>query len=259
MEEALAGSPDLAAAAARLRAAEGFAQRAGAALKPTDRRLRRRPTCRSSARTRTRPRRPFPTAGTIAAASGIGFSLDLDLWGKNRAASRAANARRRRSALRVRRSAAGADHRHRFDLCRAGVALRAARQPRVCARDPHARRAKLVKQRVDIGLDTLAEQKQAEARMSPGPRRHRSDRRSDRADQERACRARRRRAGPRADHRPARRSRCCRRRAFPPMPRSTWSAAGRTSPRSRSRVEAAAAAHQGSARRLLSERQSDAL
>src|SRR5688500_14171635 len=35
MDEALAGSPDLAAAAARMRTAEGYAQRAGAALKPT--------------------------------------------------------------------------------------------------------------------------------------------------------------------------------------------------------------------------------
>src|SRR4029453_16912440 len=34
MEEALAGSPDLAAASARLRSAEGFAQRAHAARKP---------------------------------------------------------------------------------------------------------------------------------------------------------------------------------------------------------------------------------
>ena len=35
MDEALAGSPDLAAAAARLRTAEGYAQQAGSKLKPT--------------------------------------------------------------------------------------------------------------------------------------------------------------------------------------------------------------------------------
>src|SRR5579884_1324652 len=35
MDEALAGSPDLQAAAARMRTAQGFAQRAGAALQPT--------------------------------------------------------------------------------------------------------------------------------------------------------------------------------------------------------------------------------
>src|ERR1700756_3291197 len=35
IDEALAGSPDLAAAAGRVRAAEGLVQRAGAALKPT--------------------------------------------------------------------------------------------------------------------------------------------------------------------------------------------------------------------------------
>ncbi len=106
MQEALASSPDLQVAAARLRAAEGFAQRAGAALKPQVDAFAR-PTLSKLSQNGTTPAAAVPNGWNDSGAAGFGFSLDLDLWGKNRAAFRAANARRRRGPLRARRGAAG--------------------------------------------------------------------------------------------------------------------------------------------------------
>jgi len=96
---------------------------------------------------------------------GLSFSLDLDLWGKNRAALRAA------------KSDADAT---RFELDEARLALTtgvastyaelaslyAQRDSLESALDIRSQTAKLVSQRVNAGLDTQAELKQANGRVT---------------------------------------------------------------------------------------------
>ena len=164
MQEAVAGSPDLQAAAARLRTAEGFAQRAAAALKPQVDGFASADMSKLS-QNGTTPAAAVPNGWNDSGSVGLGFSLDLDLWGKNRAAFRAAN---------LDADAA----RYELDEARlvltTGIAstyadlasLYARRDSLESALKIRTDTAKLVTHRVEIGLDTLAEQKQAEARMS---------------------------------------------------------------------------------------------
>src|SRR6185295_1055676 len=91
IDEALAGSPDLQAAAARMRTAEGFAQRASAALKPTIDAFAQ-PELAKQSQNQAMPAAAIPNGWNDSGSVGLSFSLDLDLWGKNRAAARAANA-----------------------------------------------------------------------------------------------------------------------------------------------------------------------
>jgi NodT family efflux transporter outer membrane factor (OMF) lipoprotein len=111
------------------------------------------------------PSAAIPNGWTDSGAAGIAFSLDLDLWGKNRAAARATDA--------------DADTaRYEFDEARLVLttslastyadlaSLYARRDSLESALEIRSQTAKLVTNRVEIGLDTLAEQKQAEARMS---------------------------------------------------------------------------------------------
>lgn len=164
MEEALAGSPDLAAAAARMRTADGFAQRAHAARKP---RVDAFAAADQSTLSQNGivPAAATPNGWNDSGSAGLIFSLDLDLWGKNRAAARAADADSDAA-------------RYEFDEARlaltTGIAatyaelasLHARRDSLQSALEIRTKSAKLVSDRVAIGLDTLAEQKQAEARMS---------------------------------------------------------------------------------------------
>src|SRR5690349_7412743 len=90
ISEALAGSPDLDAAAARLRTAEGFAQRASAALKPTVDAFAQ-PELAKQSQNQAMPAAAIPNGWNDSGSAGLSLSLDLDLWGKNRAAMRAAN------------------------------------------------------------------------------------------------------------------------------------------------------------------------
>ena len=164
MEQGLADAPDLAAAAARLRAAEGFAQQAGAALKPRVDAFAAPELSKQSQNNET-PAAAVPDGWNDRGSAGIAFSLDLDLWGKNRAASRASKA-----------EAAAA--RHEFDAARLAIttgiaaayadlaSLYAQRDSLEAALDIRAKSAKLVQQRVDIGLDTQAESRQATARIA---------------------------------------------------------------------------------------------
>jgi hypothetical protein len=164
MAEALAGSPDLRAAAARMRTAEGFAQRAGSALKPSLDAFSQ-PELAKQSQNQAMPAAAIPNGWNDSGSIGLSFSLDLDLWGKNRAAARAAN------------SDADAAQ---FELQEAELALTASiastyaelgslyaqRDSLESALDIRTQTAKLVIQRVDAGLGTEADSKQATARIA---------------------------------------------------------------------------------------------
>lgn len=89
IDEALAGSPDLAAAAARIGTAQGLAQRAGAALNPSADAFGSAQETKLSKNNGV-PAAFVPGGWNDTGAVGLGVSLDLDLWGKNRAGLRAA-------------------------------------------------------------------------------------------------------------------------------------------------------------------------
>ena len=164
MDEALVGSPDLEAAAARMRAAEGFAQRAGAALKPTVDAFAQ-PEIAKQSQNQAMPAAAIPNGWNSSGSAGLSFSFDLDLWGKNRAAFRAANADADASGFEFQEARLGLT---------TGIAatyadlasLYAQRDTLESALDLRSQTAKLVRQRVNAGLDTAAELKQAEARIS---------------------------------------------------------------------------------------------
>src|SRR3569833_2161731 len=85
--EGLAGSPDLAAAVARFRTAQGFAQQAGAALLPSVDAAASVDYQKQSQSLGGHVPGGWRATGTAA----LSLNLDLDLFGKNRAALRAAN------------------------------------------------------------------------------------------------------------------------------------------------------------------------
>ena len=163
MDEALAGSPDLAAAAARLRTAEGYTQQAGSALKPSID-ASAQPELARQSHNQSMPAAMIPDGWNDSGSLSLGLSLDLDLWGKNRAALRAANR--------------DSDAAH-FELDQARLALTtgvastyaelaslyAQRDSLESALDLRTQTARLVAERVASGLDTRAELKQAEARL----------------------------------------------------------------------------------------------
>lgn len=160
INEGLAGSPDLAAAAARFRRAQGLAQAAGAALLPQ--------VTASASATEQNPSQneglPVPSGWYSSGSAAGSFSLDLDLWGKNRAALRAAkkdaqaaefDAEETRLALTTGIAAAYADL----------AELYTQRDNLESALDIRTQTLKLVQQRVTAGLDSQAELRQAEARI----------------------------------------------------------------------------------------------
>ncbi len=89
MREAIAGSPDLRMAAARLRQADAYARQAGAALAPQIDATGSAGFVQQSENNGV-PAQFVPDGWESTAKVGIGFSLDLDLWGKNRATLAAA-------------------------------------------------------------------------------------------------------------------------------------------------------------------------
>ena len=162
IEEGLAGSPDMEAAAARFRTAQGIAQQAGGALVP-------RIDAFAESEFKKRDSKDFEFLGIDGdkvlntGSAGLSFSFDLDLWGKNRAALAAATSdaeaagyelAQARLALTTGIASTYADM---AQLYRQRDTLEAALQIR-------SETAKLVGQRVEIGLDTRAELKQAEGR-----------------------------------------------------------------------------------------------
>lgn len=161
IEEALGASPDLAAAAARLRQAEGYARSTGAALLPTVEANGQAAEAKQSYNNGIPPAF-VPQGWNDTGAATLNLSYQIDFFGRNRAALRAATSDRQAAAIEARAarlalatSVAGAY----ADLGRAAAA-RAVRADALRLREETAR---LVARRVVNGLDTLAEQRQAEA------------------------------------------------------------------------------------------------
>lgn len=163
MTEALSGSPDLAAAAARVRAARGYAQAAGAALLPSIDASASAQEGRMS-QNGFMPAAAIPDGWNDSGSVGVGLSFDLDLWGKNRAAMRAA-----------RLDAQGAQY--EYDEARLGLttgiaatyaelaALYAQQDALNDALEIRGQSLALVRQRYGAGLDNSSALKLAEARI----------------------------------------------------------------------------------------------
>ena len=158
--EGIAGSPDLAAAAARFHTAQGLAQQAGSALLPS---LDAASSVDYQKQSETFGR-PVPSGWNATGTAALSLNFDLDLFGKNRAALRAA-----------RKDAEGA----RFEveesrlLLTTGIAsayadlaaLYAQRDSLAQALDIRQQTYKFVKTRYDAGLETIDSVRQAEARI----------------------------------------------------------------------------------------------
>lgn len=159
--EALASSPDMAAAAARVRQAEGYAQQAGAARLPT------LDVSGSAAEAKQSYNNGIPAAFVPKGWNDTGkvsanLDFDLDLWGSNRAAYAAARSEAEaaqldyaQASLVLSTSIADAY----ADLAR----LFAERSVQVTALEIRQQTEKLTADRVGSGLDTQAELKQASA------------------------------------------------------------------------------------------------
>lgn len=161
--EALAGAPDIRAAAARLRAAEGLAEQARGATLP---RLGVEASAGGQQQSQNLGIPPqfvpdgIQDVGRIAGS----VSFDLDLWGRNRAALAAATSESRAAAM----DAAQAEL-----MLSTGIAAAYAdlallhRQRDVAVAAERIRRdtAALTARRVDAGVDTRGELAQAEARV----------------------------------------------------------------------------------------------
>lgn len=159
--EGLANSPDLAAAAARLRAAQAYARQAGAALLPTIDVQASATEARQSYNQGIPPafvQRGWNDSGQLAASLGF----DLDLWGRNRAGLAAAtsDAEAARIELDQSRLVLSTNIASAYaDLAR----LAAERAVEAKALDLRIQTRALVNDRVANGLDTQAELKQADA------------------------------------------------------------------------------------------------
>ncbi|MBA3940017.1 MAG: multidrug transporter [Sphingopyxis sp.] len=163
MREAIAGSPDLRMAAARLRQADAYARQAGAALAPQIDATSSAGFVQQSENNGV-PGQFVPDGWESTAKVGIGFSLDLDLWGKNRATLAAAKS----DALAARYEVEEAQL-----TLTAAIASSYAELARLHAqRDVLGRTVqnrletlKLVSDRVFAGLDNQAALKQARSRV----------------------------------------------------------------------------------------------
>lgn len=163
MDEALAESPDLAVAAARMRTAQGYAQAAGAALQPTIDAFGAADVTRLSQQGDTLAA-ATPDGWNDSGVVGLGMTLNLDLWGKNRAAMRAARLDAKAAELELDEA--------RLALT-TGIAstyaelatLYAQRDALESALDIRMQSLALVQQRVDASLDNKSALKLAQARI----------------------------------------------------------------------------------------------
>jgi NodT family efflux transporter outer membrane factor (OMF) lipoprotein len=163
IEESLAGSPDVAAAAARLRAAEAAAQQAGAATLPQAG-LEASAGGTKQSYNLGIPRQFVPKGIIDTGRIAGNFSFDLDLWGRNRAALAAATSDAQAAAIDAEQAAlllSTAVAAAYADLAR----FHAERDVAVEAARVRGATAELTARRVLNGLDTRGEQRQAESRV----------------------------------------------------------------------------------------------
>lgn len=161
--EALAQSPDLDAAAARVRAADGLARQASAALQPSATALGTVGASRIS-RNVGLPPAAIPGGWNDVGATGLGLTFDLDLWGKNRARLKAA----RLEAESARDEAAEARLVLTTGMAAAYAelaALHAQHDSLGAALEIRTQTVALVRDRVAQGLDNEAALDQAQARL----------------------------------------------------------------------------------------------
>lgn len=158
--EGLDGSPDLAAAIARFRTARGLAQQAGAALLPSV-------DAAGSVDSRNPSEnvgQPVPGGWHATGTAALSLNFDLDLFGRNRAALRAA----KKDA-----DAAHFDTEEARLLLTTGIgftyadlaALYAQRGNLEAALDIRSQTLKYVQARYDAGLETIDSVRQAQARI----------------------------------------------------------------------------------------------
>jgi NodT family efflux transporter outer membrane factor (OMF) lipoprotein len=158
IEEGLAGSPDVAVAVARLHAAQGIQQQKGAALLPKlDGHIIGQETYAKDF-----PGGLLANGWTGVGADALQLSFDLDIWGKNRAALRAAKLDSTATTLdlaQARLTLSTAIASSYADLAR----LYAERDVQEQAIKVKEEQRQLTADRVTNGLDTQAELKQAQA------------------------------------------------------------------------------------------------
>jgi NodT family efflux transporter outer membrane factor (OMF) lipoprotein len=163
ISEAFAASPDLAAATARMHEAEGLAQQAGAALLPSivgDLSVDYRKQSRNLAPPSGGGRSGWNATGTAA----LSIDLDLDLFGKNRAALRAA--RKDAEAARFERDEARLLLTTGIGTAYADLAaLFAQRDNLESALEIRTQTLDFVRARYNAGLETIDAVRQAEARI----------------------------------------------------------------------------------------------
>lgn len=161
IEEALAGSPTLAAADARARKAAAYAQGAGAAMLPTLSANAQVSEVKQSYNNGF-PAQFVPKGLNDTGRASLDLNYELDFFGKNRAALRAATSEREAAAIEARaaRLALATSVAAAYaDLAR----LAAQREVEVAAVKQREEVAALVARRVVSGLDTRGEQRQADA------------------------------------------------------------------------------------------------
>lgn len=161
--EGLAGSPDIAAAAARLARAQGQAQSAGGALGPN---LVAQGSAGKVKQSYNNgfPREFLPKGWVDTGTLNLQFGLDLDLWGKNRALLRAALNERdaaRVEAAEARLALASSIAAAYADLARLYAERDVAEEALRIQMDT----AGLVSDRVRNGIDTEGQRRQAEAQV----------------------------------------------------------------------------------------------
>ena len=161
--EGLAGSPDLAAATARFRTAQGLAQQSGAALLPSIDAVGS-VDYQNQSQNIAGQHAGVPGGWHATGTAALSLNLDLDLFGKNRAALRAAKKDAEAARLDVDEARL---------LLTTGIAsayadlaaLQAQRDSFEQALDIRMQTLKYVKARYDAGLETIDAVRQAEARI----------------------------------------------------------------------------------------------
>ncbi|HVI04602.1 MAG TPA: efflux transporter outer membrane subunit [Sphingomicrobium sp.] len=159
--EGLSGSPDLAAAVARSRTAQGLAQQAGAALLPT---LDAKASVDYQKQSQYIAGQDGHAAWHATGTSGLALNFDLDLFGKNRAALRAAKRDSDAARYEVDESRL---------LITTGIAatyadlaaLYAQRDNLEAALDIRTKTLQFVRARYEAGVETIDSVRQAEAKV----------------------------------------------------------------------------------------------